>query len=130
MKNTCDFPAFIASRIQDNFIHIEMKKIKKLTSSDVAQMYECFRRGGDGKGVFALVSFKGYIPMSDDAMAEARKPENQKHVRATAYVIRSAAFRVAIKFFMNFSKPKHPLNIFGTKIAALAWLEQMQKEIA
>ena len=127
MKDSCDFPAFSGQRILDNIIHIEMKKVKELTSSDVETLYDCFEKCGGEKGVFVLVTFMGYIPMSDDAMAEAKKQENQKFVKATCFVIKSTALRVGIKFFMNFYKPKHKMNILATKEEGIAWLKKEKK---
>jgi len=135
MKDHCEFPSFEGHRIQDNIIHIELKKIKKMTAEDVAQMYDCFEKCGGENGVYVLVSFKGYVPMSNEAMDEAKKQESQKFVRATAFVIKTAALRVGIKFFMNFYKPKRPMNIFGKKDEAVAWLKkerikEMKKEFS
>lgn len=135
MKDHCEFPAFEGHRIQDNIIHIELKKIKKMTAEDVMQMYDCFEKCGGENGVYVLVSFKGYVPMSDEAMDEAKKQESQKFVKATAFVIKTAALRVGIKFFMNFYKPKRPMSIFGKKDEALVWLKkekkmQMEKELS
>jgi len=124
MKDTCDFNAFTGHRIHDNLIHIEFKKIKKLTSLDVSQVYECFEKFGSEHGVYVMATFKGYIPLSDEAMAEAKKKKNEKYVKATAFVIRTIAFRVGIKFFINFFKPKHKINILGTKVDAIAWLKK------
>lgn len=128
MKNHCEFPAFEGHRIQDNIIHIELKKIKKMTAEDVLQMYDCFEKCGEKNGVYVLVSFKGFVPMSDEAMDEAKKREIQKLVKATAFLIKTAALRVGIKFFMNFYKPKRPMNIFGKKDEAVAWLKKEKKK--
>ncbi len=129
MKDSCDFPAFSGQRIQDNIVLIELKKIKQITSVDVAQIYDCFKECGGEQGVFVMVTFKGYIPMSDDAMAEAKKQgnENKKTVRATSFVIKSTAFRLGINFFVNFYKPKHKIHICGTKEESLAWLKKEKK---
>ena len=129
MKDHCEFPAFEGHRIQDNIIHIKLKKVKKMTAEDVTQIYDCFEKCEGANGVYVLVSFKGYVPMSDEAMHEAKKQESQRFVRATAFVIKTAALRVGIKFFMNFYKPKHPMNIFGKKDEAVVWLKKMKKEI-
>ena len=128
MKDQCDFPAFTGYRIEDNIIHIEMKKVKKLISDDVVQIYDCFEKCGREKGVFVLITFKGYIPMSDEAMNEAKRNKLQKNVHANAFVIQTAAFRVAIKFFMTFYKPKQPIYICDSKAEGIAWLKQKKKE--
>ena len=129
MKDSCDFPAFSGQRIQDNIVLIEVKKIKQMTAADVTQIYDCFKECGGEEGVFVMVTFKGYIPLSDDAMEEAKKQasQNQKTVRATSFVIKSAAFRISIKFFMNFYKPKNKMHICGSKEESLAWLKKEKK---
>ena len=128
MKDQRDFPAFTGCQIEDNIVHIQMKKVKKLTGEDVAQVYDCFKECGGAEGVFVLITFKGYIPMSDEAMAEAKRNPFQKNVHANAYVIQTAAFRVAIKFFMTFYKPKQPIYICDSKAEGIAWLKQKKKE--
>jgi hypothetical protein len=128
MKDLCDFPAFTAHRIPDNILHIALKKVKKLTAPDVSQIYDCYKEFNGDAGAFVLVTFAGYIPLSDEAMAEANKLQNQKYIRAMAYVIKSSALRIGAKFFMNFYKPKYPTDIFGTKAEAMAWLFREQKK--
>jgi hypothetical protein len=129
MKDLCDFPAFTAHLLQNNILHIALKKVKKLTALDVSQIYDCYKKFNDGEGVFVLVTFAGYIPLSDEAMEEANKLQNQKYIRAMAYVIESSALRIGAKFFMNFYKPKYPTDIFGTKPKAIAWLVKEQKKV-
>ncbi len=124
MKDTCEYPSFIGHRIQDNIVFIELKKIKKMTAQDVSEIFECFQKCGNEYGVYVLVTFKGYIPLSDEAMEEAQKEENRRIVKATAFVIKSTALRLGIKFFMNFYKPKQSINIFGTKEEAIIWLKK------
>lgn len=127
MKDHCEFPAFEGHRIHDNIIHIELKKVKKLTAEDVRQIYDCYEKCGGKNGVFVMVSFKGYFPLSDEAMGEAKKLEKLNYVKATAYVVKSSSFRLGIKFFMNFYKPNRPMNIFGKREDALAWLKKEKK---
>ena len=127
MKDQCDFPAFTAYRLGDDMVHIEMKKVKELTGADVEQIYSCHKKIGEGRKVYVLVTFAGYIPMSDDAMAQAKKSESVNLQGATAYVINSFAMRIGAKFFMNFHKPKYPTNIFSKKDGAIAWLKQVKE---
>lgn len=128
MKEKCDFPAFVATELDANILHINMKKVKKLTSSDVSQIYDCYRKFKNQDGVLVLVTFDGYFPMSSDAMNEASRLQNQKIVRGMAYVIRSTALRVGAKFFMTFYKPTYPTDIFATKTKAVAWLKKQKRK--
>jgi hypothetical protein len=127
MKDTWDFPAFTAHQLPSNVLHIALKKVKKLTSADVSQMYDCYKKYNGSRGAFVLVTFSGYFPLSDDAMIEANKPQNQKIVKAMAYVIKSSALRIGAKFFMNFYKPKYSSSVFGTKPEAITWLLKEQE---
>lgn len=128
MKDKCDFPAFVATRIQSNILHVSLKKIKKLTVKDVEDIYGYFRICGGENGVFVIVSFSGFIPPSEEAMIAAKKQSNQKYVNAMAYVISSAAPRLGVKFFMNFYRPKYPTDIFATQKEALNWILKEKKK--
>lgn len=127
MKDKCDFPAFTGYRLDDRMLHVEFKKVKKITADDVSQIFECYGKVGEGKKVFVMVSFNGFIPMSNDAMAEAKKQGKRNRNAATAYVVTNAAVRMGINFFMNFYRPKYPINISKTKSEAIAWLHAQKK---
>ena len=124
MKDTCDFPAFTAHCLEGNILHIDMKKINELTAKDVEQIYECHQKIGNGKKVYAFVTFQGYIPLSDEAMAAAKKNKMEVIHAASAYVVSNFALRIGVSFFMNFHKPKYPTHICGTKAEAISWLKQ------
>jgi hypothetical protein len=126
MKETCDFPAFTAHRLGDEVLHIEMKKVKKLFGKDVEQIYDCHLKIGKGKDIYLLVTFQGYIPMSDDAMAEAKKQGKSHKQAAAAYVVENSAIRMGIKFFINFYKPNYPIIISAKKSEAISWLLQQK----
>ena len=128
MKQQCDFPAFTAYRLDDDMVHIELKKVKELTKGDVEEIYNCHKKIGEGRKVYVMVTFSGYIPMSDEAMAQAKKSNTDKMHAATAYVVKNIALRVGIKFFMAFYKPKHSINICSNKSEAIAWLKQERKK--
>lgn len=127
MKEKCDFPAFTGYRLGPNLLHVDFKKVKKLTAEDVLQVFGCYDKVGDGKMVYVLVTFNGFIPMSNDAMAEAKKLSKEKSNAATAYVVGNVALRLGINFFMNFYRPAYPVSISRTKAEALAWLEAQKK---
>lgn len=124
-----DFPAFTAYYLEDDILHIDLKKVKKLTGQDVEQIFSCYKGIGKGKKVYALVTFQGFIPMSDDAMVEAKKQSKKALQGAGAYVVNNFAIRMSIKFFMNFYKPKYPINICSTKSEAISWLKQQKKVV-
>jgi len=128
MKEQCDFPAFTAYRLDEDMVHIALKKIKQLTALDVQQIYSCHDKMGNGKRVYVLATFEGFIPLSDDAMVEAKKEGKRSPQAATACVVNNYALRVAIKFFMNFYKPDYPIHISSTKKEAIAWLKQQKKK--
>lgn len=127
MKEKCDFPAFTAYRVDEDMLHIEFKKVKKLTAEDVSQVFECYGKVGNGKKVYSLVTFNGFIPMSDDAMAEAKKQNRKNSQAAAAYVVTNVALRLGINFFMNFYSPKYPINISKSKTEAIAWLNAQKR---
>jgi hypothetical protein len=127
MRDFCEYSAFSAERIDDNILHVNLRKVKKLTSEDVALMYKCFKECSPG-GVYVIVTFSGYMPLSEEAMDEAKKPANQKHIKAMAYVIRSSALRIMAKFFMNFYRPNYKSGIFNTKSEALVWVKKIKSE--
>ena len=127
MKDTCDFSAFTAYCLENNILHIEFKKVKKLAAKDVEEVFSCYDKIGKGKKVYSLVTFKSFIPMSDEAMQEAKKQNKKNLSGAAVYVVHNFALRMSIKFFMNFYKPKHPINITPTKSEAISWLKQQMK---
>lgn len=129
MHHQYDFPAFAAYRLDDNMVHIEMKKIKKLTGEDVEQIYDCHKKIGEGRKVYVLVTFSGYIPISDEAMTQAKKSSKQEIQAATAYVVNNFALRIGVKFFINFYKPKYPINICGNKAEGISWLKQEKARV-
>ena len=127
MKETYDFPAFTAYCLEDDILHIELKKVKKLTAKDVEDIFSCHEKIGSGNKVYVLVTFNGFIPLSDEAMAEAKKQGKRNLQAGTAYVVHNFALRMGINFFMNFYKPKYPMTIVPSKAAALSWLKLQKK---
>jgi len=127
MKDNSDFPAFTASVIEDKIIHINLKKVKELTVSDISQIYEYYRINGNGKPVFALITFNGFIPINNKAIKEAKKQYNQKLLYASAYVTKSVSIRLAATFFFEFFNPKHPMKFFKNKNEAISWLKKLMK---
>lgn len=128
MKEQCDFPAFTAYCLEDNILHTAMKNVKELSAKDVEQIHDCYLKIGNGNKVYVLVTFQGYIPMSDEAMEMANKNKAQNIHGATAYVVGNLAIRIGIRFFMNFHKHKYPVTIFGTMPEAISWLRQEKKK--
>ena len=129
MKDSCDFPAFTAYCLGEQMLHIDMKKVKKLTALDVEQIYSCHEKIANGKKVYRLITFHGFIPMSDDAMAEAKKQSKRKMEGASAFVVSNFALRMSINFFMSFYKPQYPINICATKAEAVKWLTSVKKKM-
>jgi hypothetical protein len=128
MKEQCDFPAFTAYRLEENILHIEMKKVNGLSAKDVWQINDCHLKIANGSKIYLLVTFQGFIPLSDEAMKVANKNKAQNIHGATAYVVDNLAIRIGIKFFMNFHKHKYPVTIFGTKPEAIRWLRQEKRK--
>ncbi len=65
--------------------------------------------------------------MSDEAMKEAKRKSKNRTEGASSYVVNNFALRVGIKFFMNFYKPRHAINICKSKAEAIAWLKKEKK---
>lgn len=127
IKDICEFSAFTAYCLEHNILHIELKKVKKLVSKDIEEIYSCHEKMGDKNDLRLLVTFQGFIPMSDDAMAEAKKQSKKSIQAATAYVVHNFALRMGIKFFMNFYKPKYPIYVSSSKADAIKWLKNQKK---
>ena len=127
MKNSCEFDSFSAHCLDVDILHIDFKKVKKLRAQDVEDIYVCHRKLGNGNKIYVLVTFRGFVPMSDEAMAEAKKQGKDEVQAAVAYVIKNFASRMGLKFFMNFYKPKYPINVTATKSEALAWLKKQKR---
>lgn len=125
----CDFPAFKAYCLEDYILHIEFKKIKELNAKDVEQVYECHKKIGGSKDAYVLVTFSGYIPLSDEAMTYAKKKSKESPSAATAYVVKNFALRIGIKFFMNFYKPGNLINICTSKAEGISWLKSQKKKM-
>jgi len=128
MKEQCDFPAFTAYRLEENILHIEIKKIKELSAKDVEQINDCHYKIGNGNKVYVLVTFQGFVPMNDEVIETAAKNRAQKIHGATAYVVDDSALRIGVRFFKIFHKPKYPIAIFGNKSEAVFWLRQEKKK--
>ncbi|MBI4944924.1 MAG: hypothetical protein HY840_00825 [Bacteroidetes bacterium] len=126
MKEQCDFPAFTAYRLEDDILHIEMKKVNKLYAQDVEQINDCYLKVGKGGKVYSLITFQGFIPISTEAMKEAAKKRKYNIEGAKAYVVKSIALRMGVEFFMNFYTHKYPIAIFSTTLKAIAWLREQK----
>ena len=128
MKEKYDFRSCVVSQIEDGILFVEIKKIKEMIVQDVIDLHTCVKELSDGKKVCLLTTFKEYIPMNDDVMAESMKKEYQNRILASALVITSPALRVAVKFFTTFHKPKQPRKIFESKESALKWLRKIKEQ--
>jgi len=124
LKETCDFKTFTAHSLGENILHIEFKKVARLEIEDIRQIFECHDKLGKGEKVYVLVSFNGFIPMNEKAMKEAKLLGKKNRQAAVAYVVKNAALRMGIKFFLNFYNPQYPIYISAIKDDALAWLQK------
>ncbi|MEK6614906.1 MAG: hypothetical protein AABZ32_02170 [Bacteroidota bacterium] len=128
MKDQCDFPAFYVERIQENILHITIKKVKKLVSEDISQMYACYKEFSSKYGVYVILTFPKFLPICEDAMRAAKKKSNQKYVKAIAYVVSSAAVKAGANFFLKTFKPNYQSAIFNTKSEALSWVRKIKRK--
>lgn len=122
-----EYKAFNASKIEAGLIHIVFKKVKKLTRNDVKEIHDCYKQLASNKGLYVIISFSGFIPMSEEAMQEGKRLEQISKVNATAYVFKNAAMRLAFKFFHTFYRPKRKISVFKSKEEALKWLRKLKK---
>ena len=124
MKKQFDYAAFTAYVLEENILHIEMKKIKELSAKDIEQINDCFHEIGNGKKVYVLVTFLDFISISDEAIRFAIKNNIQKIIGAVVYVVDNLGIQIGVKFFINFHKRNYPINIFETKSEAILWLKE------
>ena len=130
MRDSCDFSAFTAHCLEDNILHLDFKKIKNLTAKDVQEVFTCYEKIGSGSKIYALVTFNGFIPMSDDAMAEAKKQSKRNLQAATAFVVRNFALRMSINFFAKFYMQSYPITITATIPEGISWLKHQKKKVS
>lgn len=130
MKESFDFPAFSISLVEEGIVQVDIKKIKEMKTEHVDQLYGTIARLAKGNKMSLLTTFQAYIPMNEEVMAHSMKKEFQDQILVSALVIKSAALRVAVKFFMTFHKPKQPRKIFDSREAALKWLRTVRQELA
>lgn len=128
MKKENDFRAFTISKIENDILLVEIKKIKEMILQDAIDLHTRIGEMSEGKKVTLLTTFHSYIPMNDEVMAQSMKKEYQDKIFASAIVIDSTALRVAVKFFTTFHKPKQPRKIFDSKEPALKWLRKIRDE--
>ena len=130
MKEKLDFPAFTATLVQPRIVNVAFKKIKIIRIDDIKDIAIAIKQLAEEKKVGVFLTFKGFIQPNDEVLVDPARKEIQKHVFATAYVVKSMAIRIGIKFFMNFHGDKEgiPRNIFETKEKAIAWLVKVKEE--
>lgn len=128
MKARKEFPSFYLSLIEEGIVHIEMKKIKELTFTDIIQIYDEIENIGNGKKMCLLVTFNEFISSQGTKVPQyATSARAKKLVIATAYVIHSVAMALALKFFISFHKQVFPRRVFKDRNKALEWLRRMRK---
>lgn len=125
MKYYKEFPAFRISLLEEGIVHIEMKDSKEMTLADIIQIYDEIEKIGNGEKMCVLTTFNGFVSSKNNEVIKyAASARAKKLVIATAYVIRSLAMTLAVKFFMGFHKQVLPRRIFQDKKKALEWLRK------
>lgn len=127
MKKKYTSPSYTLTVIESCLLHLEFKKDKMLSAVDVNKLFTIYKKNLKRKKLFMMITFKGFLPLSDEAMARAVNKRIAKMHAASAFVIKRNFHRMGMDFFLNFYKPSYPIRIFSTNTAALAWLRKQKR---
>ena len=116
------FAATVALR-EDGIFQIDMKMInQELSLKDVRELTEAVGIVGKGAQYPVLILVKEFNTISKEASEYSASEIGGRYTLANAVVIKSAAIRIGVNFFINMFKPERPTKMFNNEDKAIAWL--------
>lgn len=108
------------------FLHVVFKETDR--DIDLPEAKEFFKASFEitnGKKMAALIDVnRGFPQISKEAFSYFANNE-MTHLRlAEAFVVRSLAKRLLVRFYHQFHKPKNPLRVFADERKAANWLKE------
>lgn len=127
MKNDNSFKAFRIRFPEPDIVHVEFKKVKELHPRDVQDLYSFIREQSNNESLFYIISFKGFLPMKEDVMAEVKKNRDRMNTHLSVCIIRNTALRLSIQFFLSFYGTKKKIHFVSSYEKAMALIRNKRK---
>jgi hypothetical protein len=116
------FSATVSFR-DDGIFQVDMKVInRELSLKDVRELTEAIGIMGKGAQYPVLVMVKEFNTISKEASEYSASEIGARYTLANAVVIRSAAIRIGVNFFITMFKPVRPTKMFNNEENATQWL--------
>ncbi|MEZ4757446.1 MAG: hypothetical protein R2817_11520 [Flavobacteriales bacterium] len=106
--------------------HVHFKDGRIVRPAEVDEMLLAIAEGRNGRKVLLMVSVGENTTMSNEARAFASGPVSDRYIAADAIIVRDFGHQLAANVFVRHHKPMRPIQMFGDRETALAWLRSQQ----
>ncbi|MCU0319076.1 MAG: hypothetical protein MUE88_03225 [Flavobacteriales bacterium] len=106
--------------------HTHFKDGRIVQPAEVEAMFAAIAEGRNGRKVLLMVSVGEHTTMSNEARAFASGPVSDRYIAADAIIVRDFGHQLAANVFVRHHKPMRPIQMFGDRDTALAWLHTQQ----
>lgn len=118
-----DLPACTVTFLEADVVHTHFKEDRIVQASEVASMFDAIAEGRNGRKVLLVVSVGEGTTMSNEARAYASGADSDRYIAADAIIVRDFGHQLAANVFVRHHKPGRPIQMFGDRETALAWLQ-------
>lgn len=112
--------------LEDDVVHTHFKDAHLVSPEDVQAMFDAIEAERKERKVLLMVSVGEGTTMSNEARAHASSPESSRHIAADAIIVRDFSHQLVANVFVRHHKPGRPIQMFGDKQTALAWLHEQR----
>ncbi|HRH36775.1 MAG TPA: hypothetical protein PK760_00425 [Flavobacteriales bacterium] len=113
--------------VDEDIVHTHFKDNHLVSQEEVQLMFDAIRTERGERKVLLLVSVGENTTMSGEARAHASSPASSSYIAADAIVVRDFGHQLAANVFVRHNKPDRPIQMFGDRESAMAWLNEHRK---
>jgi hypothetical protein len=116
--------------LDQDVVHAHFKDHRSVQPDQVQAMFDVIAEDRHGRKVLLMVSVGEGTSMSNEARAYASADDSNRYIAADAIIVRDFGHQLAANVFVRHHKPGRPIQLFGDKASAMAWLDTQRHLIA
>jgi len=109
--------------LDQDLVHTHFRDHRLVQPDEVSAMFDTIAEGRQGRKVLLMVSVGEGTTMSNEARAYASAEDSNQYIAADAIIVRDFGHQLAANVFVRHHKPGRPIQMFGDRDSAMAWLD-------
>lgn len=128
-RNQVELSIATISIPEKGILHVHIKEEDELSLENAKEIVAARTKLAEGNKLAILyTSATRFVIPSKEVREYVATEERSSLVLADAFIIRSLAQRLAVRFYIRFNRPVRPTKFFENKEQALEWLRTFVKE--